>query len=173
MTAKPDQSLELLCTTFEGYVDFLASNIVDMFTNGEHFEAADMARTFADLVETAAKSRERTLESRKAHPPAEQVAPAPVPERVNAVLQQLARGLASDDPPEPTFPGDASTEEEAPTIETTGVVDARTPPFNPFAPQRAPVGVGHATERTAATGMVRTAPDVEEPVEDLGGEIED
>lgn len=79
MKPVPDTSLEILCTAFEGLADGLASNIVDLFCNGQHMEAADMAETLSDIVAAAAKARTRTLSRRAAATASGYAAPTPTP----------------------------------------------------------------------------------------------
>lgn len=165
MPNKPDKALELLCTAFEGHVDTLAADIVDMFTNGAHHDAADMARTFADLVETAAKAWDRTLASRAARgvTPVTRQHAAP-PAGMTDLLAHVAASIA--DVEEPVFHDDGR-EEEPPDV-----APARPPlPLNPMLAQdglgwirtgdyEGAARAATPDERPTLTGIVRV-PDAE------------
>lgn len=101
MKPVPDTSLEILCTAFEGLADGLASNIVDLFCNGQHMEAADMAETLSDIVAAAAKARTRTL-SRRAAAAAGYASPTPTPPKESVEKPPAQDDLFPDqDPADP------------------------------------------------------------------------
>lgn len=105
MKPVPDTSLEILCTAFEGLADGLASNIVDLFCNGQHMEAADMAETLSDIVAAAAKARTRTL-SRRAATASGYAAPTPTPPKEVAADKPTQDDLFPAEDPVPAKAGD-------------------------------------------------------------------